>query len=117
MATMSPAISSGPIGLRKCKTGTSAGMLSLTQAAARRGAAGQPLPGMYPALKAREAEVCRGQLTLVVGPPSAGKSLFIMNLIARMQVPTLAFMLDIDQLSAAARFGAILTGDKFSDVK
>lgn len=92
-------------------------MLSLLQAANRRGGAGIPLPGMYRALAARDAHVCRGQLTLIVGPPSAGKSLLIMNLIARMQVPTLSFMLDIDQLSAAARFGAILSGDLFNQVK
>jgi hypothetical protein len=92
-------------------------MLSIAQAAARRGSAGVPLSGMYAPLKARGVEVCRGQLSLIVGPPSAGKSLFIMNLIARMQVPTLSLMLDIDQLSAAARFGSILTGDKFHAVK
>lgn len=92
-------------------------MLSILQATKRRGAAGVPLPGMYPALKARDAEVCKGQLCLVVGPPSAGKSLLINNLIVRMAVPTLSFMLDTDQLSAAARFGSILTGRTFHEVK
>ena len=92
-------------------------MLSIRQAATRRGDAGIPLPGMYDALSQRGAEVCRGQLALVVGPPSAGKSLLINNLIARMNTPTLAFLLDIDQLSAAARFGAILSGDQFYQVK
>ena len=92
-------------------------MLSIAQAADRRGGAGVPLPGMYAPLKARGVEVCRGQLALVVGPPSSGKSLFLMNLLVRMQAPALAFLLDIDQLSAAARFGSILTGDKFGQVK
>jgi hypothetical protein len=72
---------------------------------------------MYPALRRREAEVCKAQLCLVVGPPSAGKSLLINNLIVRMRVPTLSFMLDTDQLTAAARFGAILSGDPFGKVK
>lgn len=72
---------------------------------------------MYPALSSRGAEVCRGQLCLVVGPPSAGKSLLINNLIVRMRQPTLTFMLDTDQLTAAARFGAILSGDHFHQVK
>lgn len=40
-----------------------------------------------------------------------------MNLMVRMGVPTLAFLLDTDQLSAAARFGAILSGDPFQKVK
>jgi hypothetical protein len=92
-------------------------VLSLAQAANRRGYAGIPLPGMYPALAARDALVCRGQVTLVVGPPSAGKSLLIMNLMVRMDVPSLGFFLDTDQLTAAARFGAIITRDKFWNVK
>lgn len=92
-------------------------MLSIAQAAARRGSAGSPLPGMYSPLEARGVQVCKGQLALIVGPPSAGKSLLAMNLIVRMGVPSLAFLLDIDQLSAAARFGSILTGDKFGRVK
>jgi AAA domain len=92
-------------------------MLSILQATKRRGAAGVPLPGMYPALQQREVAVCKGQLTMIVGPPSAGKSLLINNLIVRMGVPTLSFMLDTDQLTAAARFGAILTGKTFHEVK
>jgi hypothetical protein len=92
-------------------------LLSILQAANRRGSAGLPLPGMYPALSRRGAEVCRGQLCLIVGPPSAGKSLLINNLIVRLKQPTLTFMLDTDQLTAAARFGAILSGDHFHAVK
>jgi hypothetical protein len=92
-------------------------MLSILQATKRRGAAGVPLPGMYRPLEARGAQVCRAQLCLIVGPPSAGKSLLINNLIVRLAVPTLSFMLDTDQLSAAARFGSIITGDPFSQVK
>ena len=92
-------------------------MLSLVQATALRGNAGQPLPGIYDALAKREAFICRGQVTLIVGPPSAGKSLLIMNLMARMRVPALGFFLDTDQLTCAARFGAVLTGDRFYEVK
>lgn len=92
-------------------------MLSIGQAAAKRGSAGMPLPNMWPVLHDREADINRGQLTLVVGPPSAGKSLFIMNYVIRAKVPTLAFFLDSDQLTVAARFGAILTKDYFSTVK
>jgi len=92
-------------------------VLSIAQAASRRGSAGVPLPGMYLPLQARSVQICKGQLTLLVGPPSAGKSLLAFNLIARMRVPTLAFLLDSDQLTAAARFGSILTGEKFLHVK
>jgi hypothetical protein len=72
---------------------------------------------MYSPLEARGVQVCRGQLSLIVGPPGAGKSLLAMNYLVRAKVPSLAFLLDIDQLSAAARFGSILTGDKFGHVK
>jgi hypothetical protein len=72
---------------------------------------------MYAPLEGRGVQVCKGQLSLFVGPPGAGKSLLAMNYMVRADVPSLAFLLDIDQLSAAARFGSILTGDKFGKVK
>jgi len=92
-------------------------VLSLAQAANRRGDAGVPLPNIYPKLAQREAFICRGQVCLVVGPPSAGKSMLIMNLMVRMKVPALGFFLDTDQLTCAARFGAIVSGDRFWTVK
>lgn len=92
-------------------------MLSIAQAAQRRGSAGMPLPGMYEALRARGIEVCKGQLSLIAAPPGAGKSTLAMNYLVRAGVPSLAFLLDTDQLSAAARFGSILTGDVFGKVK
>jgi energy-coupling factor transporter ATP-binding protein EcfA2 len=72
---------------------------------------------MYAPLEARGIQVCKGQLSLIVAPPGAGKSTLAMNLMVRMNVPSLAFLLDTDQLSAAARFGSILTGNKFAQVK
>lgn len=92
-------------------------MLSLVQAASKRGNAGAPLPNMYPALAAREANVNRSQVTLVTGPPSAGKSLLMMNLMVRFKVPTLAMFLDSDPLTVSARFGSIITNEYFSKVK
>lgn len=92
-------------------------MLSLAQAASKRGNAGQPLPGMYSGLADRQAQINRGQLTLIVGPASAGKSLFAMNYICRAKVPTLAFFLDSDPLTVASRFGAILADETFYHVK
>src|SRR5260221_284473 len=92
-------------------------MLSLARAAGRRGAAGVPLPPVFQALEDRDARICRGQLCLVVGPPSAGKSLLTANLLVKMCVPALALLLDVDQLTAAARFASIVTGDDFQEVK
>lgn len=92
-------------------------MLSLSQALAVRGAAGTPLPAAYPALKAAGIDICRSQLTLIVGKPGGGKSFLAMSLLAKMRVPTLAFLLDTQELTAAARFGAIITGHPFAAVK
>lgn len=75
------------------------------------------MPSVYASLEARQARICRGQLTLIVGPPAAGKSLMALNLLTAMRRPSLAFLLDIDELSAAARFGAIVSGDEFHAVK
>ena len=91
--------------------------MSVSRAAARRGDAGQPLPTVYQGLADRQAHLARGQLALIVGPPSAGKSLLAMNLLVRMGLPALALLLDIDKTSAVARFGAIVSGDRFADVR
>lgn len=92
-------------------------MLSLAQAAVKRGNSGQPLPGMWDILAARDVSVNRSELSLFIGPASAGKSLLMMNYMVRAHVPTLAFFLDSDNLTVASRFGAILTGDTFKEVK
>ena len=92
-------------------------MLSVAQAMTRRGSAGVPLPDVYPSLKARGARICRSQLTLVVGPASAGKSMLTFNLLARMGVPALGFLLDTDELTASARFASIVTNEPFVQIK
>jgi hypothetical protein len=90
--------------------------MSVARAAARRGDTGQPLPVVYQGLAGRQANIVKGQLALIVGPPSAGKSLLILNLLVAMGVPSLALLLDIDQSSASARFGSVISGDSFSQV-
>lgn len=92
-------------------------MLSVAQAMQRRGSAGVPLPTVYPSLAARGAHICRSMVSLVVGPPSAGKSLLTMNLLAKMGVPALAFLLDTNELTASARFASIVTGEDFGHIK
>ena len=92
-------------------------MLSLAQALKRRGSSGVPLPTVYPSLHHAGADICRGQLALVIGPAGAGKSLFTFNLIAGMRVPTLALLLDTTELTASARFASIISGDDYKQVK
>jgi hypothetical protein len=52
-----------------------------------------------------------------VGPPSAGKSLVANTIVAMAKVPTLAFLLDTNELAGSARYATILTGDPYRDVK
>lgn len=92
-------------------------MFTLAQALDQRGVSGTPLPTAYHSLAHRGVNFCRGQLSLLVGPPSAGKSLLAFNLIERMKVPTLAFLLDTTELTASARFASIITGDDYRLVK
>ena len=92
-------------------------MLSFAQAVERRGASGAPLPTVYPSLQHAGAEFCKGQVSLLAGPASAGKSLLLFNLIVGMEVPTLAFILDADPLTASARMAAIVTADDFLKIR
>jgi hypothetical protein len=88
-------------------------MLTIAQSLGKRGASGTPLPRVYSELP----DICRGQLTLVIGPPSAGKSLLTMNLLAAMAVPSMAFLLDTTELTASARFASILSNEDYLAVK
>src|SRR5215469_12952744 len=92
-------------------------MQSLARAAASRGEAGVPLPPVFPSLEARDVRIYRGQLCMIAGPGGAGKSMLASNLIVRMQVPTLALILDQDRLTAVARLAAVVTGKRFLDIK
>ena len=93
-------------------------MQSLAQAARNRGDSGQQLATpFYPSLERNGIRFWRSQLWLVVGPGSAGKSLFISNLVTKWGKPTLAFLLDQDQATAAARFAATQINKPFLDLK
>lgn len=54
---------------------------------------------------------------MIVGKPGGGKSTLAMNLLARMKVPSLAFLLDTQELTAAARFAAIQTKHDYLTIK
>lgn len=93
-------------------------MQSLGMAAKNRGSTGQQLPTpFYPTLEANSVRFWRSQLCLVVGPGGSGKSVFISNLVARWKRPTLAFLLDQDQATAASRFAATQLDEPFLELK
>ena len=87
-------------------------------AARNRGSTGQQLPTpFYPSFEKAGVRFWRSQLCLVVGPGSSGKSLLISNLVAKWGRPTLAFLLDQDQATAAARFAATELDQPFLELK
>lgn len=93
-------------------------MLSLAMASKNRGNMGEQLPTpFYPSLERAGVRFWRSQLTLIVGPGSAGKSLFISNLLVNWNRPTMAFLLDQDQATAAARFAATTLNEPFLELK
>lgn len=93
-------------------------MQSLGMAARNRGATGQQLPTpFYQSLEMSGIRFWRSQLALVVGPGSSGKSVFIANLVVKWQRPTLAFLLDQDQATAASRFAATEMDEPFLELK
>jgi hypothetical protein len=92
-------------------------VLSLAQALVVRGAAGVPLPTAYPSLQKAGVSICRSQLSLIVGKPGACKSTLAMCMLAKMRVPTLAFVLDSNELTVSARFVSIATGEPYAEVK
>lgn len=93
-------------------------MQSLGMAAKNRGSTGLQLPTpFYPTLDRKGIRFWRSQLMLVVGAGGAGKSVFISNLVAKWERPTLAFLLDQDQATAAARFAATKMDEPFLELK
>lgn len=93
-------------------------MQSLGMAARNRGTTGQQLPTpFYQSLEDAGIRFWRSQLALVVGPGSAGKSVFISNLVVKWKRPTLAFLLDQDQATAASRFAATEMDEPFLRLK
>ncbi len=87
-------------------------------AARNRGQTGEQLPTpFYPSLEAAGIRLWRSQLWLVVGPGSAGKSVFISNLVVGWRRPTLAFLLDQDSATAASRFAATILDEPFLQLK
>lgn len=87
-------------------------------AARNRGETGQALPTpFYPSLERAGIRFWRSQLVLIVGPGGSGKSVFISNLVAKWERPTLAFLLDQDSATAASRFAATKIDQPFLSLK
>lgn len=92
-------------------------MQTLAQALSRRGSSGTPLPDAFPSLAQRGITVRRGEACLLLGPPSGGKSLLGFNLLSRLNLPSLAFLLDTTPLQGVTKFGCLMTGEEYRAIK
>lgn len=71
----------------------------------------------YPQLANAGMRVRRGQTSLTVAAPGAGKSQLWCNFAQRMQVPTLFWSADTDQADVTARSIALWLGQEVTDVE
>lgn len=85
-------------------------MYSALQSLQARGAAGDPLPSVWEALKNMGVFFRRGQLHLVAAAPGVGKSAFILNYAVKAPVASLYFSADSDAFTQLTRIVSIQTG-------
>lgn len=92
-------------------------MLTLTQSAAVKGSAGEPLPVVWESLEDGGTRFLRGQLALIAAGPGVGKSAFVLNYALRSGVSCLYFSADSDAFVQLSRSLAILGGMSMSEAK
>ncbi|BBC53862.1 putaive DnaB-like helicase [Mycobacterium phage PP] len=85
-------------------------MYTALQSLRVRGAAGEPLPTVFPSLEQVGVRPCRGQLVLIAAGPGTGKSAFILTYAVKAAVPTLYFSADSDAFTQLTRMVSIQTG-------
>lgn len=92
-------------------------MRSLLHVVAGGSQAGRSLPQILPALSDATIEIRQGQLHVVMGLPSAGKTLFTTWYAVNSGVPALYFSFDSDDGTVSNRVLANMTGKTFEEVK
>lgn len=85
-------------------------MFSLLQSLNIKGAAGDPLPTVFPSLARKGTNFLRGQLCLISAGPGTGKSALVLTYALKARVPTLYFSADSDAFTQLSRSLSILTG-------
>lgn len=83
-------------------------ILTLTQSAAVRGSAGEPLPIVWEGLADKGTRFLRGQLVLVAAGPGTGKSALVLSYALQSKVSGLYFSADSDAYIQLSRSLAIL---------
>lgn len=85
-------------------------MYSPLQSLFIKGSAGDPLPKVWEGLERRGTRFLRGQLGLIVAPPGAGKSAFVLAYVVKSRVSTLYFSADSDSFTQLSRMISIELG-------
>jgi hypothetical protein len=83
----------------------------------RQARGGRPLPTVFPSLERAGVRPRLGQVTLIVGQPNAGKTLFALNYAMALNLPTLYLSADTDQFTLGTRAGALASGRTIADVE
>jgi hypothetical protein len=78
-------------------------MRSLSRIVKHEVAAGEPLPDAYQILAQNRIRLRRSSLQMVAGMPGAMKTMFALNMVDRMKVPTLFFSNDSNETTIASR--------------
>lgn len=74
-------------------------------------AAGEPLPAAWPILEQKRALIRRGGISMFAGPPGSMKTVTLINIAMKTDVPTLYFSSDSDDHTVASRVLAYQTGN------
>lgn len=76
---------------------------------------GEPLPDVYPVLASAGIRLRRSSLHEIAGQPGSMKTMFMLDWVRRLKVPTLYFSNDSDEATVASRMLAASTNQTLSD--
>ena len=79
------------------------GLRTLARAVKQGLSAGEPLPAPWPIFEAKKIALRRSGLHMVAGPPGSMKTLFTLNMVNNIHVPTLYHSSDSDDFTMATR--------------
>ena len=77
---------------------------------------GATLPVVWQSLAAQQIAIRYGEVSMIAGPPGAGKSTLALSLAVRAIVPTLYISADTHSHTMSLRLLALLTGRQQQDV-
>lgn len=85
-------------------------MKTLMRSLGRGLSAGEPLPDPWPQFKQHQITFRRSSMQMIAGPPGSMKTMFTMNMVRAMNVPTIYHSSDSDDFTVATRALAMEEG-------